>query len=391
MITRRVTGPLAEMKVAAAFAILGDRSPGQARVVSASRGQDVSDVKDARGTIAADGSAYGKIAVVEMAAASGLALLAPGDRNPMATTTFGTGELMLAAAEAGADTIIVAVGGSATMDGGIGAAQACGLPVILRDGEPLSPTEPLTGADLEKVVLIKHGRGSAIDRVKIIVACDVINPLSGPTGAARVFGAQKGADANKIEWFDEQLSALARRTGNQAIAARPGAGAAGGLGFGLMAFFGADMQEGFPLVARLTDLPAKIARADLCLTGEGRLDGQSLHGKTAIGVARLCKSAGVKCVALAGAIGAEGARDAAVERGVAEVEHADALAERDVADAQPGVAAAERRAADELYQQGVTAFFAIGDGPATLNESMRRAETLLEQAAENVVRLAMQW
>jgi glycerate kinase len=318
LLTRRVTGPLPEMKVEATFGLLGD----------------------------------GKTAVVEMAAASGLALLPAADRNPMATTTFGTGQLLLAAAEAGAETIIVGIGGSATIDAGIGAAQACGLPVILRDGEPLSPTEPLTGADLEKVVLVKHGRGSPIDRVKIIVACDVVNPLFGATGAARVFGRQKGATPEQIDWFDGQLAGVAQRTGNEPLAAMPGAGAAGGLGFGLAAFFGATLEPGLPLVARIVDLPRRIAAADLCLTGEGRLDDQSLHGKTAIGVARLCKSAGVRCVALAGSAPDIGDR------------------------------------AGDLYDEGLSAYFAIGDGPATLEESMDRAATLLERSAENVVRLA---
>src|SRR5207249_2964191 len=147
-------------------------------------------------------------AVVEMAAASGLALISPDQRDPLATTTFGTGELLLAAVEAGAKRIILGIGGSATVDGGIGCAQACGLPVLLKNGEPTSPTEPLCGRDLENVVLVKHGRGSKIDGVEIVVACDVTNPLTGPNGAARVFGPQKGATPIEVEWLDQMLAEL---------------------------------------------------------------------------------------------------------------------------------------------------------------------------------------
>src|SRR6185437_7090722 len=154
LLTRRVTGPLPEMKVEATFGMLGG----------------------------------GQTAVVEMAAACGLALLPTSQRDPMATTTFGTGELLMAAAEAGAKRVILGIGGSATVDGGVGCAQACGLPVLLEDGEPVSPTEPLCGRDLDSILMIKHGRGSPVERMRITVACDVVNPLFGPNGAAAVFG-----------------------------------------------------------------------------------------------------------------------------------------------------------------------------------------------------------
>jgi glycerate kinase len=267
-ITRRVTGPLPEMKVDAAFGILGD----------------------------------GATAVVEMAAASGLVLLPEKDRNPMATTTFGAGQLMAAAAQAGARRIIVAIGGSATIDAGIGAAQACGLPVLLAAGEIASDTEPLTGADLEKVLMIKHGRGGKVDRLTIEAACDVNNPLCGPNGAAAVFGPQKGATPQQVAWFDDQLARLAHRTGHQATAQLPGAGAAGGFGFGLAAFFAARLRPGIEIVLEAVGFAARLAKADLCITGEGCLDVQSLAGKTPIGVSRLCKQAGVPCVAIAGSV-----------------------------------------------------------------------------------------
>ena len=311
ILTRRVTGPLPEMKVEAPFGILGD----------------------------------GTTAVVEMAAASGLHLLKPDQYDPMATTTFGTGELLMAAVEAGVKRIILGIGGSATVDGGIGCAQACGLPVLLEGGEPVAMTEPLCGRDLENVVLVKHGRGSAIERVEIIVACDVTNPLFGENGAARVFGPQKGASPRDVEWFDRLLHRLAQRTAKVEEALRPGAGAAGGLGFAMTAFFGAAMRSGFEVVAEATRLRERLAGADPCITGEGRLDSQSLAGKTCIGVARTCRELAVPCVALVGSVG-EGAEAA--------------------------------------LHEGVQRYVAIGEG-LSLEESMRRAPELLRAAARDVV------
>ena len=270
--TRRVIGPLAEMKVDATFGLLGD----------------------------------GRTAVIEMAAASGLALLKSEDRNPLNTTTFGTGELLMAAAALGVSEIVLGIGGSATVDGGIGCAQACGLPVLLEGGQPVSPTEPLCGRDLPSVLMIKHGRGSAIERVRIRVACDVVNPLFGPAGAALVFGSQKGATPQQVRWLDDALRGLAERTGKLAEAQTPGAGAAGGLGFGMLAFFGAALQSGAAIIIEATRLRERLAGTDLCITGEGRLDEGSLHGKAPIAVARLCKEIGVPCVAVVGSVG-EGA------------------------------------------------------------------------------------
>ena len=312
---RRVTGPLPEMKVDARFGILGD----------------------------------GKTAVIEMAAASGMALLAPGDRNPMNTTTFGTGELIVAAIDMGCREIIVGIGGSATTDAGIGCAQACGLPVLLEGGEPVSPTEPLCGRDMERVILIKHGRGDRLGNVKITVACDVTNPLFGPDGAAYVYGPQKGASPDDVKHLDTWLGQLATRTGKLDQAQTPGAGAAGGLGFGLLAFFGATLRPGIDIVLDATKLRDRLEGADLCLTGEGRLDGQSLSGKTPIGVSRLCRKLNIPCVAIAGSIDAD---------------------------------------ADRAFDEGITAFFSICQRPMTLDDAMRDASTLLTSTAANVVRLA---
>ena len=268
LLTRRITGPLPDMKVEARFGLLADE----------------------------------KTAVIEMAAASGLALLRPQDRDPTRTTTFGTGELMMAAAKIGATRIILGIGGSATIDGGIGCAQACGLPVILEDGQVPSPGEPLVGADVGRVVLIKHGRGSPIEKIRIEVACDVANPLCGDDGAAAVYGPQKGATPRQVRELDSALSQLARRNGKLEQANLPGAGAAGGLGFAMAAFFGAQLKRGVEIVIDAVDLRRRLTGADLCLTGEGRLDRSSLSGKVVVGVARACRDAQIPCIALAGSI-----------------------------------------------------------------------------------------
>jgi glycerate kinase len=266
--TRRVVGPLPDMKVDATFGILGD----------------------------------GKTAVIEMAAASGLALLPPSDRNPFRTTTFGTGQLLLEAAKLGVSEIILGIGGSATADGGIGAAQACGQPVILDEIGPADVHEPLVGEDLPRVVLVKHARGSPLDRVKITVACDVTNPLFGPNGAARVFGPQKGATPQQVVELDQLLQRLAERCGKLDEANTPGAGAAGGLGFAMLAFFGATLRPGFNIVADAVNLRDRLRGADLCIAGEGRLDQSSLAGKAAVAVSRMCKELGVPCGIIAGQI-----------------------------------------------------------------------------------------
>lgn len=306
---RTVTGPLPDIKVHASFGVLGD----------------------------------GETAVIEMAAASGLALLAPADRNPLNTTTFGTGELLMAAAALGVKHIILGIGGSATVDGGIGCAQACGLPVILEEGEPVSPTEPLCGRDLDSVVLIKHGRGSAIERVQITVACDVINPLCGPNGAATVFGPQKGATPSQVQWLDDALRRLAERTGKTAEAKVPGAGAAGGLGFGMLAFFGATVASGSKIVMDAANLRQRLAGADVCITGEGRLDAGSLNGKAPIAVARLCREMGIPCVAFVGSIG---------------------------------------DGAELAIGEGLRAYFPINDGTISIDQATAHSAELLERVAQ---------
>jgi glycerate kinase len=339
-VTRRVTGPLPSMKVDAPIGLLGD----------------------------------GQTAIVEMAAASGLHLLKPNQYDPTRATTYGTGELLLAAAELGVKRIILGIGGSATVDGGIGAAQAWGARLILKTGQSYSSGDRrLTGGDLKQLLRFdwpmpsnEEGRRLLTDvpsyatnptpwydalldarGIEFVVACDVGNPLFGRDGAAAIFGPQKGATAEQVKELDDGLRHLAEKLLRMPLADAPGAGAAGGLGFGMMAFFGATLRPGAAIVMDATNLRDRLAGADLCLTGEGKLDAQSLAGKTAVSVARLCKDLNVPCIALAGALA-------------------------------PG----HERAHDE----GLTAAFPICDGPMTLDDSMRAAPTLITATAARILR-----
>jgi glycerate kinase len=305
LITHRVTGPLPEMKVDATFGMLGPSSCSRTSTSSVeSRACSPSSAIEGerRAISPATRGEEDPTAVIEMAAASGLHLLRREQYDPMATTTFGTGELMVEAVRRGAKRILLGIGGSATTDGGIGALQACGFPVLLEDGEPTSMTEPLCGQDLARVVLIKHGRGGPIDGIPIDVACDVTNPLFGPNGAARIFGPQKGATPQQVNELDQMLQQLATRTGKLMEAQTPGAGAAGGLGFGLIAFAGAKLRPGVEIVIEATKLRERLRGADLCITGEGCYDATTLQGKAPIGVARVCEQLNVKCCLLAGRI-----------------------------------------------------------------------------------------
>ncbi|MCC7351321.1 MAG: glycerate kinase [Phycisphaerales bacterium] len=337
-VKRLVTGPLVGMKVEAPIGMIDD----------------------------------GSTAVIEMSAASGLALLPADQRNPLRTTTYGTGELIRHAVQMGAGRVILGIGGSATVDGGIGCAQACGATITFENGTPYSSGgRRLTGADVANVLKVSpvkspaekpaDGKGmvrrraaaaiappSEFAHVEFIVACDVGNPLYGPDGAAPIFGPQKGATPEQVEYLDSALHKLAQRSGRPDLAMAPGAGAAGGLGFGMMAFFGATLRSGIEIVMEATRLRQRLDGADLCLTGEGRLDGQSAAGKTAVGVARLCKQMQIPCIAIAGSIGA---------------------------------------GAEAVYDEGIDAYFSICDGPMSLDEAMANASTLLTSAAANVVRL----
>jgi glycerate kinase len=266
----------------------------------------------------------------------------------MATTSFGTGQLLLEAAKLpGIGRILLGIGGSATVDGGIGAAQACGLPVILDGVGPADMVEPLVGEDLARVVLVKHARGSPIDRVHITVASDVTNPLFGPHGAARVFGPQKGATPEQVEQLDALLKRLAERCDKLAEAETPGAGAAGGMGFAMLAFFHAELKPGFDIVADAVQLRDRLKNANLCLTGEGQLDRSSLSGKAAVGVGRLCRVLHIRCAAVVGSR-ADDLRNDSPFDGVYPLQAGDVSPEESMRNARELIAQRSAQAAREI-------------------------------------------
>jgi len=248
------------------------------------------------------GELPGGVAVVELALASGYERLAPGERDPEATSTRGTGELIRAALDLGARRIVVGLGGSATTDGGLGLAAALGVRALDAEGREL----PGRGADLRRVARIDlSGRDPRLDGVAIEVACDVDTLFHGPAGAARVFGPQKGAGPEAVERLDAGLAMLAaaiRDATGTDLAEVPGAGAAGGAAGGLMALLGATLAPGAPLVLQAVGLEERLDGAALCVTGEGRLDETSLAGKAPAAVAAACGRAGVPCVALCGEV-----------------------------------------------------------------------------------------
>lgn len=242
----------------------------------------------------------GATAYVEAAQAVGLHLLDPAERDPTRTTTYGVGQLLAHACDAGATRLVVGLGGTATNDGGAGLLAALGLLTTpgLRD---LCPVPVLSSASDR--AMITSG-GSVLAGVELLAATDVDNPLLGPYGATRVFGPQKGASAEQVEALEtalERWADVVEAGLGVAVRDRPGAGAGGGLGFALLAL-GAQRVPGFEVVADATGLADLVARADLVLTGEGRLDASSVRGKVVSGVARLAAEHGVPCVAVAGEV-----------------------------------------------------------------------------------------
>jgi glycerate kinase len=282
-----------------------------------------------------------------MAAASGLVLVSADKRDPLITTTRGTGELLLAAIDAGARRIVIGIGGSATNDGGAGLGQALGFRLLDADGRDLGPG----GGALGRLARIEPpGCRTEIDEIDVAVACDVTNPLCGPQGASAVYGPQKGASPDVVLALDrnlEHFAAIVERDLGVAIKDQPGSGAAGGLGGGLVAFAGGKLEPGITLVIEAVKLADRLERADLCLTGEGAIDAQSAFGKTAVGVAQLARSLRCPVLALAGSI-------------------------------DPG--------AEAVLEHGVDAYFSICPGPIGLDQAIEHAEALLERAAEQAVR-----
>lgn len=244
----------------------------------------------------------GDVAVIEMASCAGLPLVGE-ELYPDRTTTYGVGQLILEAVKSGCKTIIVGLGGSSTNDGGCGAAAACGVTFTDEKGDSFVPT----GGTLGKIAHIDTKTlDPVLKEVEIITMCDIDNPFYGPTGAAHVFGPQKGADLQMVELLDANLRHLAKVIKQdlaidvQAIA---GSGAAGGMGGGMAAFFASKLQMGIETVLETVNFDNLLQGADLVLTGEGKIDGQSLRGKVVIGVARRAKAQGVPVVAVVGDIG----------------------------------------------------------------------------------------
>ncbi|QMV16719.1 glycerate kinase [Vibrio spartinae] len=241
-------------------------------------------------------------AFIEMAAASGLALLTTDERNPLLTTSFGTGQLISAALDEGIRHLVLGIGGSATNDGGVGMMQALGVSFVDAQGHELPPG----GATLSRLDSIDlSGLDPRLQSCRIEVACDVTNPLTGESGAAAVYGPQKGATPAMVRALERGLVHYAdviERQFGQAVDKRPGAGAAGGVGAALMAFLNARLSPGIELVIEALDLAPEIVRCDLVITGEGCLDAQSLNGKVPVGIAQLAKRHGKPVIALAGSV-----------------------------------------------------------------------------------------
>jgi len=287
-------------------------------------------------------------AVVEVSAAAGLAQTPPEDRNPLVATTRGVGEQILAALDAGAQHIILGLGGSATNDAGAGMLQALGVRLLDSRGQEL----PDGGAALAQLRRLDvSGLDARLAHARFTVACDVGNVLCGPQGASAVFGPQKGATPEDVGVLDAALSHFAdvcSQALGRDVRDLPGAGAAGGMGFAALAFLDAVFCPGVELVARSSGLREAMQGADLVITGEGRLDAQTLQGKTPAGVARLGQSLGVPVVVLAGSLG-------------------------------PGYQA--------LYAHGVTAAFSLAPGPIELAHAKQHAAALLAERACDIVRL----
>jgi glycerate kinase len=272
---------------------IADGGEGTMALISRALGADTleADVTDPLGrpVIAGYGLADAMTAVLEMSSASGLVLVDEEQRDPWLATTFGTGELIRAALASGAEEVVIGIGGSATNDGGLGMAEALGY-------------QPSYGAD-GQLIEIRCPQTRPQELARFVTACDVSNPLLGPEGCTRIYGAQKGIDPQDFEKHERRLRILAeivRRDVADISPDTPGAGAAGGLGFGLMAFCGAELRSGFDLVADLTGLQQAIARADLVITGEGSMDAQTLMGKGPAGVADMAHAAGKRVIAFCG-------------------------------------------------------------------------------------------
>ena len=290
----------------------------------------------------------GQTAIIEMAAASGIELLSNDERDPWITSTFGTGQLIRDALDRGVKKIMLGIGGSATNDCGAGMAESLGVtfngkfgPMSVRGGGALAEVE---GIHME-------GIDPRLAATEIVVACDVDNPLTGPLGASAVYGPQKGADEALVEKLDRNLLHFAELIGAQLgkeVKELAGAGAAGGLGAGLMAFLDASLVKGFDMIAGVVGLNELISEADLVITGEGRMDAQTRFGKTPYGVAQMARKLGKPVIGVAGTLD----EDAAV-----------------------------------LYEEGFNLLMPIQEKPGDLEYSLKNGKELLERTGERMARL----
>ncbi|WP_315120336.1 glycerate kinase [uncultured Clostridium sp.] len=293
-------------------------------------------------------SGDGERAFIEMAVASGLQLVSRNERNPLVTTTYGTGELIKDALDKGVKNILVCIGGSATNDGGAGMIQALGAKLLDSEGKEIG----FGGGELHKIQKIDlSSLDKRIEDVSIEVACDVNNPLLGERGASRIFGPQKGADKETVELLEENMIHYAKVIEEKLgikVDGIPGGGAAGGLGTALMAFLKGKLYPGVDLVIQYTDLEDKIKGADFVITGEGSIDSQTNYGKTPIGVSKLAKKYGIPSIAFAGRVG-------------------------------EGI--------EELYENGISSVIGILREASTIEKALEDGKSNLEKAAENVARI----
>ena len=322
-ISQKATGPLGD-QVDAFWGMLGSKTPQENQVNH-------------------------QTAVIEMAAASGLDLITPEQRDPLKTTTRGTGELILAALEQGAQHIIIGLGGSATNDGGAGMLQALGIKLLDELGNDI----PAGGGGLSKLQSIDLSQMDCrLKNVHFEVACDVDNPLIGPNGASAIFGPQKGATPELVERLDQNLKHFAEltlaATGKDIINAS-GAGAAGGLGGAFLGYLNANLKSGIDIVLDAVAFESYLEGASLVVTGEGRIDSQSVRGKTPVGVSKRVKAVGdIPVIALAGSVSSD---------------------------------------AEVVYQHGIDAVFSVVQGVTTLNNALAEADFNLYQTARNVARV----
>lgn len=287
----------------------------------------------------------GKTAVIEMAAASGLHLVPPEKRNPLLTSTRGTGELITAAVDTGVQHIIIGIGGSATNDAGAGMIQALGGKLYDKTGRDIGPGG---GALAELSAIDMSNLDPRLRDVHIEVACDVDNPLTGPRGASAIFGPQKGATPEMVQLLDRNLGHFAdivEHALGKPFRDIKGAGAAGGIGGSLLAFLNADLKRGIDIVLDAVNFEEEVKGADLVITGEGRIDSQTIYGKTPIGVAKAAKKHGIPVIGLAGSL----SNDSQI-----------------------------------VHEHGIDALFSIVPGVITLPDAFEKAAFYMERTARNI-------